>query len=249
LKYILTFVAAIFLVSSSQALYQTPVPENYFGKEVIIESRKKDSGELMVAEKIDVLEDGSELVLVSTKQRKDNGLTIKTTTFYNLEDEKLTCIAQTSKVLKDKDLISVKQTNFDWDNMVALISTTDSKNNKTKQKTIKLTPKTILSESSYFYFSDLIRNHVEKADFVMIPPDGKSYKMKVSVSYEPREITVQGEKVNCYEIEMKPDMGFLTAFVPKLMFWYTVSSPHNFVRYEGLARGLGTPHIIQEIVN
>ena len=55
--------------------------------------------------------------------------------------------------------------------------------------------------------------------------------------------------VECYKLEMIPDLGALSifgAFVPKTYFWYTVAQPHDFVRYEGLESGLGTPYIILE---
>jgi hypothetical protein len=55
--------------------------------------------------------------------------------------------------------------------------------------------------------------------------------------------------VNCYKLEMIPDLGALNllgAFVPKTYFWYKKAFPHDFVRYEGLESGLGTPYIVME---
>lgn len=66
----------------------------------------------------------------------------------------------------------------------------------------------------------------------------------ITIKYRGRE-TQNGQ--DCYKIEMIPDLGALNifgAFVPKTYFWYTVSSPHKFVRYEGLESGLGTPYIV-----
>ncbi len=54
---------------------------------------------------------------------------------------------------------------------------------------------------------------------------------------------------NCYKLEMVPDLGALNllgAFVPKTYFWYKKAFPHDFVRYEGLESGLGTPYIVME---
>jgi hypothetical protein len=54
---------------------------------------------------------------------------------------------------------------------------------------------------------------------------------------------------NCYKLEMIPDLGALNllgAFVPKTYFWYKKALPHDFVRYEGLESGLGTPYIVME---
>ncbi len=65
-------------------------------------------------------------------------------------------------------------------------------------------------------------------------------------------ITYKGNNIECYKLELIPDLGalgFVGAFVPKTYFWYTVSAPHEFIRYEGLESGLGTPVIIMENAN
>ncbi len=62
-------------------------------------------------------------------------------------------------------------------------------------------------------------------------------------------ITVKGRDVECYKLELIPDLGalgFVGAFVPKNYFWYTVTKPHRFMRYEGLESGIGTPVIVME---
>jgi len=60
-------------------------------------------------------------------------------------------------------------------------------------------------------------------------------------------VELDGRKIECYKMEMIPDLGALSifsAFVPKTYFWYEVAKPHKFVRYEGLESGLGTPYVI-----
>jgi len=62
-------------------------------------------------------------------------------------------------------------------------------------------------------------------------------------------ITLKGKTIECYKIELVPDLGALNligAFVPKTYFWYTTSTPHKFMRYEGLESGMGTPVIVME---
>jgi len=62
-------------------------------------------------------------------------------------------------------------------------------------------------------------------------------------------ITLKGKAIECYKIELVPDLGALNligAFVPKTYFWYTTSTPHKFMRYEGLESGMGTPVIVME---
>lgn len=54
----------------------------------------------------------------------------------------------------------------------------------------------------------------------------------------------------CYKIEMVPHLGVLNvarSFYPKAFFWFTVSAPHFWVRYEGLENGPGTPEVVMEL--
>ena len=44
----------------------------------------------------------------------------------------------------------------------------------------------------------------------------------------------------CYKIELVPQLGILNVvrpFAPKAYFWFTVSPPHFWVRYEGPEAG------------
>ena len=82
--------------------------------------------------------------------------------------------------------------------------------------------------------------------FYMLTNEPTVYKM--TLKYRGVE-KING--VDSYKLEMIPDLGALGifgAFVPKTYFWYTTSAPHEFVRYEGLESGLGTPYIVMESV-
>jgi len=62
-------------------------------------------------------------------------------------------------------------------------------------------------------------------------------------------LTSGGKTVECYKVQMIPDLGFLgifAPFVPKTYFWYKAAYPHEFVRYEGLESGLNTPYIVMK---
>ena len=73
---------------------------------------------------------------------------------------------------------------------------------------------------------------------------------KMIVKYKGEETLKNGEDIlECYKLQMIPDLGVLKAldiFIPKIYFWYESKPPHNFVRYEGLEGGLGSPYIILE---
>ena len=73
---------------------------------------------------------------------------------------------------------------------------------------------------------------------------------KMIIRYKGKEDLKIGKNViKCHKLEMIPDLGalnLLDVFIPKIYFWYEVEAPHNFVKYQGLENGLGTPYIILE---
>jgi len=93
----------------------------------------------------------------------------------------------------------------------------------------------------------------KKRDFVfrLLTNEPRIYPMTLKFIGE-EALKVGGKTVDCYKIQMIPDLGVLNllgAFVPKTYFWETKSEPHDFVRYEGLESGLGTPYIVIQTVD
>jgi hypothetical protein len=90
----------------------------------------------------------------------------------------------------------------------------------------------------------------EKRDFVFHLLTHEPTLYKITLKYRGEEtITVGDKEYECHKIEMIPDLGLLNilgAFVPKTYFWYETKAPHEFVRYEGLESGLGTPYVVMD---
>jgi hypothetical protein len=90
-----------------------------------------------------------------------------------------------------------------------------------------------------------------KADFVfpMLTDEPAFYNMTlVNKGLEPVDVG-GGKTIDCYKLQMIPDLGFLgifAPFVPKTYFWYRAAPPHDFIRYEGLESGLNTPYIVMQ---
>lgn len=85
-------------------------------------------------------------------------------------------------------------------------------------------------------------------DFHLLTHAPALYKM--NMKYKGKEgLIIGNRKVECYRLEMLPDLGllnFLRIFYPKTYFWVETKPPHYFVRYEGLESGLGTPYVVLE---
>ncbi len=89
----------------------------------------------------------------------------------------------------------------------------------------------------------------EDLEFHMMTNEPAHYKMKI-VNLGKETLKLDGSSVECYKLQMIPDLGFLgifAPFVPKTYFWYKAAAPHEFVRYEGLESGLNTPYVVMEV--
>jgi len=89
-----------------------------------------------------------------------------------------------------------------------------------------------------------------KKDFVfpMLTNEPAFYNMTL-VNKGIDVLTVGSRTIECYKVQMIPDLGFLgifAPFVPKTYFWYKAAYPHEFMRYEGLESGLNTPYIVMQ---
>jgi hypothetical protein len=87
-------------------------------------------------------------------------------------------------------------------------------------------------------------------DFHLLTHAPAMYKMNMKYKGKER-IKIGNSEVDCYKLEMLPDLGllnFMRVFFPKTYFWYEVEPPHNFVRYEGLESGLGAPYVVIEVI-
>ena len=75
------------------------------------------------------------------------------------------------------------------------------------------------------------------------------YNVKIELRGKERIKTPAGV-FECYKIELVPQLGLLNilrSLAPKIYFWFSVSSPHVWVRYEGPESTPGSPHVVMEL--
>ena len=117
-----------------------------------------------------------------------------------------------------------------------------------KKKEIEYKDDLVDRETLGIYLSNYPFGQKAEFSFHLLNHDPSLQKM--IVTYQGEETVKTGEdRVQCYKLQMTPDLGalkFLAAFIPKIYFWYESKPPYNFVKYEGLESGLGSPRIILE---
>lgn len=87
-----------------------------------------------------------------------------------------------------------------------------------------------------------------KSKFYLCTDEPKLYKVTAKC-LRKENIIAAGKEVECYKVEIIFHIGLLKIFVPKTYFWYTADEPHNWIRYEGLESGRGTPQVIMEVLD
>jgi hypothetical protein len=128
-------------------------------------------------------------------------------------------------------------------------------NNKTAQQTFKfeddMIDKYILGTAILSYPFDKKRDF----NFHYLSDEPKVYSL--TLHYRGKEVvTVPAGTFECHKLEMTVDLGLLGivgAFIPKTYFWYSsggsieCGEPIEWVKYEGLESGLGTPYIVMTL--
>jgi hypothetical protein len=252
MKKLITIICLLLLANAAIAVYKVQPQELTFNKEFFSEIRLKVSKKLLSRETREIFKNGKYIIVKSTSQGEDRdneAFNRNMLTYYSMKNDLISVTTHRVDISKESRPFTTTQIDFDWDRMKALFTMRDHESDKTTKKKIKLTKKTILAQASALYFQSLIEKRIAKDNFVMIIPNGNTYKMKVKISYEPEKLEISDKKLACYKIEMKPDLGFLSLVIPTLNFWFDSSAPYNFVRYEGPENGPMSPTIVQEVVN
>lgn len=122
----------------------------------------------------------------------------------------------------------------------------DKLKNKTARQTFKYADDTI--DKNIIGYAILSYPFDKKGDFSFhyISDEPKVYSL--TLHYRGKEkITVPAGNYECHKLEMTVDLGVLGivgAFIPKTYFWFSLGEPIEWVKYEGLESGIGTPYIV-----
>ena len=126
---------------------------------------------------------------------------------------------------------------------------TTQKDGASQTKSIPVTPGTLVIEGIAGVLRFLPFDRWQPFTTRLMTNDGQVYRMKLELRGKER-ITTPAGAFECYKVQLVPELGVLNvlrSFAPKAYFWFTVSPPHFWVRYEGPETGPSSPKIVMEL--
>jgi hypothetical protein len=120
---------------------------------------------------------------------------------------------------------------------------------KREEKSITAPRDTLIPEGIAGILRYLMFENASPFPAHLLSNEPKLYSVTFEGRGKERVRTTAGD-VECYKIEMVPHLGVLSFarhFFPKVYFWFTVASPHSWVRYEGPENGPGTPEVVMQL--
>lgn len=249
------FILVLFtmLCAPASALFQAAYPLENIGKEMVFESRLRKNGELLGSGSMTASRqryEGKDFVVIKTngQGRTPKGEPVATnrTAYYLIENGLLTVRSQQSATSKEGKPFMVSRADFDWKKGEANFEFTNFEKSQSETKTVRLSPETVLVQDLTIYTQNMLIKGEKERTVMAVVPTGTSFNMKIKVLDEPETINVRGKERACYRVEMKPDLGLISLLIPNVNYWFSAEEPHDFLRYEGLQSGPGSPDIVQE---
>jgi len=145
-------------------------------------------------------------------------------------------------------LLAREEKQFDWTKNEARFERHDARTDERTRKIIPLPGETLAVEGIAGALRALPFERGLRFQTHLMTNEPKLYDITLELRGRETIRTAAGT-FDCYKIELVPHVGALNAFrflFPKSYFWFTVESPHTWVRYQGPESGASSPEITME---
>ena len=138
---------------------------------------------------------------------------------------------------------------FNFDNGTVDIEREDLSSGSRSRRSLSIPADTLTVDGIAGALRSLPFERSRPVELHLLSNEPRLYDVSLEVRGRERVRTPAGE-FECYKVELRPGLGVLNLFgflVPKAYFWFTVDSPHYWVRYEGPENGRGTPQVVMDL--
>jgi len=237
------------------ALYRAGFSPDLIGKKISSITRLKDTGEAVGKGESQIgrtVSGGKDFIVMKNEgsiRIKEHTYTSRVTKYYTYENGTITIYSIEGVTDKDGQPYQNYRNSFDWPNRLLSVSFNDLEKKETKKKTLALTDRMISVQDLEIYLSTLPARGLKEGSVKAFVPDGTSFGLLLKVAGGREMIKVNGREVACIRVELKPDLGLLSAVIPNVNYWLRATPPYTLVRYVGLLSGPGSPNVIQEVLD
>jgi hypothetical protein len=241
------------LALPAAALYQFDFPAKMIGQRYASETRLKKDGSLFGQStvKFEQLAYQGKNYLVMTGRSagtiQGKAFTSTLIRYFLLADGKITSYSlkgetrSAGKPWTDYDL------RFDWQNNSVQVVYNDYVRKEKANKRVPLERAMVAIMDLDLYLSSLPARKIKEEKLKALLPNGQTFGLLLKLIDQPETVTVKGKPLPARRIELRPDLGLISAVIPNVNYWLNSQPPYELVRYSGLISGPGSPDVVQEI--
>lgn len=167
-------------------------------------------------------------------------------------DGRMIPVSSVSTVKNTKgEIITVEEKSFDMELEQATFKRENIQGDDSLTKTFDFNSKTLTVEDIFMILRQLPFGTSEDLKTKFLSNEPELYKIELKQRGIETIKTPEGE-VEAYKVELVPKLGVigvLKVFFPKTYFWFTVSPPHSWIKYEGFEKGRSSPEVIMKVEN
>ncbi len=235
------------------ALYQFAFPAELIGRQYTAQTRLSKDGSpfgesTTKFEKL--LYQGKTFLVVTGRSSgtiQGKAFASRVVRYFLLADGRITSYSLQGETKSDSQPWTDYDIRFNWANLTALVKYNDYQKKEKISKTVPLQPQLVAITDLDLYLSSLPARGVREEKLKALLPNGQTFGFLLKLAAGPATVTSQGRSVAARRIELKPDLGLISNFIPNVNYWVKAESPYELVRYAGAISGPGSPDVIQEI--
>lgn len=151
--------------------------------------------------------------------------------------------------IKDKagGLIVKHEKNFDYPKQKIYYTISNAKGAIIKNIVFPMKGLTVDGPTMIHFLKTFVAHRAENAykAFFLISEKGQLYRINIkNMGIETLELPA--EKIRAIKLRLIPELGVLTgiakSLIPPTFVWYSEQEPYDWLQYEGLETGIGSPH-------
>lgn len=235
------------------ALYQFDFPAEMIGQRYAAETRLKKDGSLFgqSTTKFEKLAYQGKTYLVMTSRSsgtmQGKPFTSALIRYFLLADGKITSYSLKGETRSDGKPWTDYDLRFDWPGRSVRVDYNDYVRKEKVGKTVPLEPALVAVMDLDLYLSSLPARGVRAEKLKALLPNGQTFGFLLKLTDQPETVTVKGRSLLARRVELKPDLGLISAVIPNVNYWLDNEPPHELVRFAGPISGPGSPDVFQEI--